>query len=87
MTTVDERASRPQRVVVYVVVGLVLGGLLVPGYLLFRPARVNTGAVCAGPHVALVRAANDGAGPGTRLVRSPDAVSHAIRAHCPGKAG
>ena len=87
MTTVDERTSGPQRVVVYVVVGLLLAGLLVPGYLLFRPARVNAGAVCADPYVALVRAANDGAGPGTRLVRSPEAVSHAIRAYCPEKAG
>ncbi|VVJ22111.1 Uncharacterised protein [Amycolatopsis camponoti] len=44
MTTVDERSTGGQRVVVYLVVGVVLGGLLVAGYLLFHSARVSAEA-------------------------------------------
>ncbi|MEU0530213.1 hypothetical protein [Amycolatopsis tolypomycina] len=88
MTTVDERSTRTQRISVYVLVGLVLGGLLVAGYLLHRPARVDAAAVCADPYAALVRAANVSAGgPG---MPPPEAVRHAqlrvLLAHCPEKA-
>ena len=88
MTTVDEWSTRPQRVSLYVVVGVVMSGLLVAGYLLFRPARVDAAAVCADPHAALVRAANVSAGgPG---MPPPEAVRHAqlraLLAHCPEKA-
>jgi len=44
VTTVDERSTRTQRMVVYLVVGLVLGGLLVAGYLLFHSARATAEA-------------------------------------------
>ncbi|OOC01140.1 hypothetical protein [Amycolatopsis azurea] len=44
MTIVDRGSSRKQRKTVYVVVGLVLGVLLVAGYLLFRSARSNVEA-------------------------------------------
>jgi len=44
MTTVDRGSSRKQRKTVYVVVGLVLGVLLLAGYLLFRSARSNVEA-------------------------------------------
>ncbi len=89
MTTVDERSTGPQRTALYVVVGVVLGGLLVAGYLLFRPARVAAGAVCADPQAALVRAANVSAG-GPGLLPA-EAVHQAqlrvLRAYCPEKAG
>lgn len=39
MTTVDERSTRRQRMILYLVVGIVLGALLVAGLLLFRSAR------------------------------------------------
>ncbi|WP_284747859.1 hypothetical protein [Amycolatopsis sp. RTGN1] len=44
MTTVDERSTRPQRMLVYLAVGVVLGGLLVAGYLLFHSARATAEA-------------------------------------------
>ena len=44
MTTVDERSTRGQRVAGYLVVGIVLGGLLVAGYLLFDSTRSNAEA-------------------------------------------
>jgi len=44
VTTVDERSSRKQRKTVYVVVGIVLGVLLLAGYLLFRSARSDAEA-------------------------------------------
>ncbi|MGW4061512.1 hypothetical protein ACWEGE_24740 [Amycolatopsis sp. NPDC004747] len=89
MTTVDERSTGPQRSSLYVVVGVVLGGLLVAAYLLFRPARVDAGAICTDPHAALVHAANVSAGgPG---VLPPEALRQAqwrvLLAHCPEKAG
>ncbi|WP_086853751.1 hypothetical protein [Amycolatopsis kentuckyensis] len=86
MTTVDERSTRPQRMLVYFAVAIVLGGLLGAGYVFSRSARADAGAVCAHADAALVRAANDSAGPGLRLVRSPDAVARAIRVYCPEKA-
>ncbi|MDS0140345.1 MULTISPECIES: hypothetical protein [unclassified Amycolatopsis] len=89
MTSVDEQSTRPQRVSLYVVVGAVLGGLLVAGYLLHRPARLDAAAVCADPYAALVRAANVSAG-GPGLL-PPEAVRHAhlrvLLAHCHEKAG
>ncbi|GAB3735291.1 hypothetical protein GCM10027598_61350 [Amycolatopsis oliviviridis] len=44
MTTVDRGSSHRQRKTVYVVVGIVLGVLLLTGYLLFRSARSNADA-------------------------------------------
>jgi len=89
VTTVDERSTRSQRGSLYVVVGVVSVGLLVAGYLLFRPARPDAGAVCADPQAALVRAATVSAG-GPGMVPS-EAVRHAqvrvLRAYCPEKAG
>jgi len=44
MTTVDERSTRRQRMIVYLAVGIVLGGLLVAGVLLFHSARSDAEA-------------------------------------------
>lgn len=44
MTTVDERSTRPQRMLVYLVVGVVLGGVLVAGFLLFHSSRATAEA-------------------------------------------
>ncbi len=44
MTTVDERSTRAQRMLVYLVVGVVLGGLFVAGYLRFHSARATAEA-------------------------------------------
>lgn len=44
MTTVDERSTRTQRMLVYLAVGAVLGALLVAGYLRFHSARVTAEA-------------------------------------------
>ncbi|WP_439381144.1 hypothetical protein [Amycolatopsis lexingtonensis] len=44
MTTVDERSTRTQRMLVYLLVGIVLGGLLVAGYLLFHATRATAEA-------------------------------------------
>ncbi|EOD64501.1 hypothetical protein [Amycolatopsis vancoresmycina] len=66
MTTVDERSTRSQRTAVYVLVAVVLGGLLVAGYLAHRSA------VCTDLNAALTRAASDTAGgPGARPLLRP----------------
>ncbi|WP_372661236.1 hypothetical protein [Amycolatopsis kentuckyensis] len=86
MTTVDEWSTRGQRTAVYVVVGVVLGALLVAGYLLHRSAREAAAAICADPAAALVRATGD---PGTRPALPAGTVvrgqSRVIAAHCPEK--
>ena len=51
MTTVDERSTGRQRMLVYLVVGALLGGLLVAGYLLFRAARANADAEAKADHL------------------------------------
>jgi hypothetical protein len=66
MTTVDERSTRSQRTAVYALVAIVLGGLLVAGYLAHRSA------VCADLHTALDRAMSDTAGgPAARPLLRP----------------
>ncbi|MEV4057037.1 hypothetical protein AB0J55_38020 [Amycolatopsis sp. NPDC049688] len=66
MTTVDEQSTRGQRTAVYFVVAVVLGGLLVAGYLVHRSA------VCADLTGAVARAASDTAGgPGARPLLRP----------------
>lgn len=44
MTTVDERSTRAQRMLVYLVVGIVLGGVFVAGFLRFHSARATAEA-------------------------------------------
>jgi hypothetical protein len=44
VTTVDERSTRTQRMLVYLVVGIVLGGLVVAGYLRHHSARATADA-------------------------------------------
>lgn len=70
MTTVDERSTGRQRVVVYLVVGVLLGVLLLAGYLLSRAARANAEAEAKADHL-IARLAQEGARAPTRsgLVR------------------
>ncbi|ADJ45677.1 hypothetical protein AMES_3852 [Amycolatopsis mediterranei S699] len=60
MTTVDERSSRTQRMLVYLAVGIVLGGLLAAGYLVSRSARASAEAEAKADRLA-VRLAQEGA--------------------------
>ncbi|WP_410566946.1 hypothetical protein [Amycolatopsis sp. cmx-4-61] len=60
MTTVDERSTRTQRMVVYVAVGIVLGALLAAGYLFSRAAQ-ETGKAEAMAERLIVRLTQEGA--------------------------
>ncbi|MEU4519272.1 hypothetical protein AB0F52_11225 [Amycolatopsis sp. NPDC024027] len=60
MTTVDERSTRTQRVLVYLVVGVVLGGLFVAGYLRYHSARATAEAEAKADRL-VARLAQEGA--------------------------
>lgn len=60
MTTVDERSTRPQRMFGYLVVGMVLGALLVAGYVLFRSSKTTDEAGAKADQL-IVRLSQEGA--------------------------